>query len=72
MKKPKYEDGDRAAIAYDNYIERNASERRWDAFYKGCTDARNHKAYNPINYINENERIMYKLGWENIKRKKIK
>lgn len=63
-------DGDRAAIHYDNEIERNQSEKRWDAFYRGCSDARNHKAYNIINFTNTDEINMYKLGWKSIKKKK--
>jgi len=62
-------DGDRAAIAYDNKIERNASEKRWDAFYKGCKDARNHKAFSPIDYTTEEEINMYKIGWTNQKKR---
>lgn len=63
-------DGDRAAIAYDKKVERNASEKRWDAYYKGCSDARNHRAFNIYGLKDLDEIEMYRLGWENIKKKK--
>lgn len=65
-------DGDRAAIQFNNQVERNASEKRWDAFYQGCKDARNHKAFNTSDFTNLDEIEMYKIGWNNIKNKKNK
>jgi hypothetical protein len=65
-------DGNRAAINYNNKLERNASEKRWDAFYKGRQDARNHKSFSTYNYTNEDEINMYKIGWESIKKKQFK
>ena len=61
-------DGDRAAIVLNNQIERNASEKRWDAFYMGCRDARNGKKFNNI-YVDIDERKMYNIGWNEIKGK---
>lgn len=63
-------DGDRAAIAYENKVERNASEKRWAAYYHGCKDKRNHKAYYNI-YLNKDEALMYELGWNNVKKKNV-
>ena len=71
MNKPNFLDGDRASIAYDNYIERNASEKRWDAFYRGCKDSRNHKSFNTMNYTDPDEINMYRIGWNSIKKKKV-
>lgn len=60
-------DGDRAAIEYDNQVERNASEKRWDAFYKGCQDKRNHRPFNAI-FTTEDEVKMYELGYKSVKK----
>lgn len=51
-------------------INRNTIEKQWDAYYHGCSDKRNHKAYYNI-YLNKDEALMYELGW-NDTRKKIK
>lgn len=60
-------DGDRAAIKHNNRVERNASEKRWDAYYKGRQDAREGRNFNNI-YVDIDERKMYAQGWLNIKK----
>lgn len=57
------------SIEFNNQIGRNASEKRWDAYYKGRQDKRNHKVYYNI-YLNKDEALMYELGWNNVKNKK--
>ena len=63
-------DGDRAAIDFNNQLERNASEKRWDAYYKGCSDARSNRVFCNT-YTNKDEIEMYGLGYKNIYDKKI-
>ena len=37
--------GDRAAIAYDNSLEKQASEKKMIAYNKGQNDAKNNKSF---------------------------
>jgi len=60
-------DGDRAAIEYNNQAEARASKKRWDAYYKGCRDAKEGRNFNNV-YVDIDERKMYAQGWLNIKK----
>ena len=64
-------DGDRAANEYDNKIDRNTSEKRWDAFYKGCQDKRTHMAFYNT-YTDKAEIEMYSFGYKSTHTKKRK
>lgn len=72
MKESNPLNGDRAAIAYDNSLEKQASEKRWIAYNKGQNDAKNNKSFNLCYFTNEDEKEMYKIGWNNIKGKFLK